>query len=95
MAETPENAQDAPQQEAETVWVSPTGCSQCAREGVMLYTHNNKKYCAECIKSVTLRTEVYSRIVGYLRPVQLWNDAKRQEFRDRVTFDVGQRKSPG
>lgn len=29
---------------------------------------------------------VYSRIVGYLRPIQNWNDAKRQEFDDRVMF---------
>jgi anaerobic ribonucleoside-triphosphate reductase len=33
--------------------------------------------------------EVYSRIVGYLRPIQAWNDGKRQEFRERVTFDAG------
>lgn len=30
--------------------------------------------------------EVYSRIVGYLRPVRNWNDGKRQEFTDRTTF---------
>ena len=32
--------------------------------------------------------KVYSRVVGYLRPVQLWNDGKREEFRQRVTYDV-------
>jgi anaerobic ribonucleoside-triphosphate reductase len=32
--------------------------------------------------------EVYSRIVGYLRPVQAWNDGKQQEFEERKTFDV-------
>ena len=32
--------------------------------------------------------EVYSRIVGYLRPVQNWNKGKRQEFEDRKTYDV-------
>ena len=32
--------------------------------------------------------EVYSRIVGYLRPVRDWNVAKVQEFRDRKTYDV-------
>ena len=32
--------------------------------------------------------EVYSRIVGYLRPVQNWNKGKRQEFEDRRTYDV-------
>lgn len=30
--------------------------------------------------------EVYSRIVGYLRPVQNWNQGKRQEFRERRPF---------
>ena len=34
-------------------------------------------------------TEVYSRIVGYLRPVQNWNVAKRQEFKDRQVYKVG------
>ena len=34
--------------------------------------------------------EVYSRIVGYLRPVSWWNAAKQQEFRDRVTYEVPQ-----
>ena len=31
--------------------------------------------------------EVYSRIVGYLRPVQNWNDGKRQEFKDRQVYE--------
>ena len=30
--------------------------------------------------------EVYSRIVGYLRPVQNWHQGKKQEFRERKTF---------
>ena len=32
--------------------------------------------------------EVYSRIVGYLRPVQNWNEAKRLEFDQRKTYDL-------
>ena len=32
--------------------------------------------------------EVYSRIVGYLRPVQNWHEGKRQEFRERKTYRV-------
>ncbi len=32
------------------------------------------------------RCEVYSRVVGYLRPVAQWNKGKRQEFRDRLEF---------
>lgn len=31
--------------------------------------------------------EVYSRVVGYLRPVTQWNDAKSVEFKDRKMFD--------
>lgn len=34
--------------------------------------------------------EVYSRIVGYLRPTQNWNDGKRQEFADRKAFQFSQ-----
>ena len=34
------------------------------------------------------RTEVYSRITGYYRPVQNWNDGKAQEFKDRKVYDV-------
>ena len=30
--------------------------------------------------------EVYSRVVGYLRPVGNWNTGKQQEFKDRVVF---------
>jgi len=33
-------------------------------------------------------TEVYSRIVGYFRPVANWNKGKQQEFSDRKTYGV-------
>lgn len=32
--------------------------------------------------------EVFSRTVGYLRPVQNWHDGKKQEFKDRKTYDL-------
>lgn len=32
--------------------------------------------------------EVYSRIVGYIRPIQSWNTAKQVEFEQRITFNV-------
>jgi len=32
--------------------------------------------------------EVYSRIVGYLRPVNQWNDGKAAEFKERKTYKV-------
>ncbi len=39
-------------------------------------------------KTCGKRTEVYSRIVGYFRPVSNWNEGKKQEFKDRKTYDV-------
>jgi len=38
-------------------------------------------------KKQRTRCEVYSRVVGYLRPVEQWNEGKREEFKDRVNFD--------
>lgn len=35
-----------------------------------------------------LPSEVYSRVVGYIRPVQAWNDGKREEFKDRLEYKV-------
>jgi anaerobic ribonucleoside-triphosphate reductase len=32
--------------------------------------------------------QVFSRVVGYYQPVQNWNDGKRQEFSERLTFAV-------
>ena len=34
------------------------------------------------------KTEIYSRITGYYRPVQNWNDGKLQEFSQRKTYDI-------
>lgn len=33
-----------------------------------------------------MTTEVYSRVVGYFRPVQNWNDGKKEEFRERRPY---------
>ena len=35
------------------------------------------------------KTEVYSRITGYYRPVQNWNDGKAQEYKDRMVYNIG------
>ena len=43
----------------------------------------NKK---ENLEDKRTRCEVYSRVVGYLRPVNQWNRGKRQEFSDRQMF---------
>ncbi|MEM0049144.1 MAG: ribonucleoside triphosphate reductase [Candidatus Bathyarchaeia archaeon] len=54
--------------------------SICPTHGYMSGEH---KVCPKC----GARCEVYSRVVGYLRPVDQWNDGKRSEFRIRRTFD--------
>jgi len=47
------------------------------------YVSGEHKTCPHC----GVGCEVYSRIVGYLRPVDQWNDGKQAEFRIRKTFD--------
>lgn len=32
--------------------------------------------------------EVYSRIVGYIRPIQNWNEGKQAEFKDRKIYKI-------
>jgi ribonucleoside-triphosphate reductase len=34
--------------------------------------------------------EVYSRVVGYLRPVKQWNKGKKEEFKQRKSFKINQ-----
>ena len=34
-----------------------------------------------------MKAEVYSRIVGYLRPIEQWNDGKQAEFADRKAYN--------
>ena len=61
--------------------LSPT-YSVCADHGYITGEHYT---CPECGR----KTEVYSRITGYYRPVQNWNDGKSQEFKDRKVYNVG------
>ena len=48
----------------------------------------SKELDIEKLKAKRQPCEVYSRIVGYLRPVQNWNDGKKAEFADRTEFEV-------
>ncbi len=40
------------------------------------------------------KCEVFSRVVGYMRPVQNWNNGKKEEFAMRKTFDIEHPKRP-
>ena len=61
--------------------MSPT-YSVCHDHGYITGEHFT---CPECGKD----TEVWSRITGYYRPVQNWNDGKVQEFKDRKEYNIG------
>ena len=39
-------------------------------------------------------TEVFSRVTGFMRPVQQWNKGKTEEFKDRNTYKVGGKHEP-
>ncbi len=60
--------------------ISPT-YSVCKTHG---YISGEVYTCPECGE----KTEVYSRITGYYRPVQNWNDGKSEEFKNRKTYDA-------
>ena len=55
--------------------------SVCPTHG---YLRGEKANCPDCNQE----TEVYSRVVGYLRPVKQWNDGKQAEYSQRKTFKV-------
>lgn len=61
---------------------SPT-FSTCPNHGYVAGEHFT---CPECGADC----EVYSRVVGYIRPVQQWNKGKKKEFNDRKEFVIGE-----
>lgn len=60
--------------------VTPT-YSICSEHGYISGEHFN---CPECGKE----TEVWTRVVGFHRPVQSWNKGKKEEYKDRLEFDA-------
>ena len=60
--------------------LSPT-YSVCKNHG---YIQGEVYTCPDCGEA----TEVYSRITGYYRPVQNWNDGKTQEYKERKVYDI-------
>ena len=61
--------------------MSPT-YSVCSEHG---YLNGEQPTCPKCGAA----TEVWSRITGYYRPVQNWNDGKVQEYKDRKVYNIG------
>jgi len=53
-------------------------CKRCGKEMVPACT----------VPGCKEHVEVYSRIVGYMRPISQWNSGKVQEFNDRTEYDI-------
>jgi ribonucleoside-triphosphate reductase len=65
--------------------ITPT-FSICPNHG---YIRGEHKSCPKCEKeNRATECEIYSRVVGYLRPINQWNRGKQQEFEDRKTFTI-------
>jgi len=62
------------------ITITPT-FSICPVHGYLSGEHFE---CPKC--AIKQPCEVYSRIVGYLRPIQQWNQGKQQEFKERKTY---------
>jgi len=63
------------------ITLTPT-FSICPNHG---YISGEHFQCPKCV--IEQPCEVYSRVVGYLRPVQQWNDSKQEEFKDRKEYN--------
>jgi hypothetical protein len=69
-----------------------------AINGGAVYEPEPERYqnkCEQCfglnpVLSNYRRCEVYSRVVGYLRPVSQWNEGKQAEFHNRRAFQTGE-----
>lgn len=66
--------------------LSPT-FSVCPSHG---YLTGEQETCSICNQE----TEIYSRVVGYLRPVKQWNDGKQAEYQMRKSFRVPAQGTP-
>ncbi|MBU1137235.1 ribonucleoside triphosphate reductase, partial [Patescibacteria group bacterium] len=68
------------------ITLTPT-FSICPHHGYIAGEHFT---CPKCV--VEQSCEVYSRVVGYIRPVQQWHDGKQREFKERKVFKIKKRQ---
>jgi len=60
--------------------ITPT-FSICKTHGYIAGEYFNCPICGQ-------EAEVYSRVVGYYRPVQNWNKGKQEEFKERLEYNL-------
>ncbi|MCX6763602.1 MAG: ribonucleoside triphosphate reductase [Candidatus Moranbacteria bacterium] len=60
--------------------------SVCPAHGYLAGEH---EFCPKCV--IKQKTEVYSRVVGYIRPVEQWNKGKQEEYKNRREFVIAKK----
>jgi len=74
-------------------------CDKCGRPAELTTTNDDRRawVCHHCQHFLGYQPEIYSRVVGYLRPTSQWNPGKQQEFKDRVPYtlpkNIGEEKT--
>uniref|UniRef100_A0A6M3KYW1 Putative anaerobic ribonucleoside-triphosphate reductase n=1 Tax=viral metagenome TaxID=1070528 RepID=A0A6M3KYW1_9ZZZZ len=60
-------------------------CHRCNKPASLV---DDNWVCHHCKIFIAKKPEIYSRVVGYIRPVDQWNKGKQQEFKDRKEFEI-------
>jgi anaerobic ribonucleoside-triphosphate reductase len=67
-------------------------CDKCGKEAELVISKEEGEreawVCHDCKHFIAYKPEVYSRVVGYMRPVKQWNKGKKQEFVERTPFEM-------
>lgn len=67
-------------------------CDKCGKEAELVISKEEGEreawVCHDCKHFIAYKPEVYSRVVGYMRPVKQWNKGKKQEFVERTPFKM-------
>lgn len=66
-------------------------CDKCGKEALLVTSKEDDReawVCHDCKHFIGWKPEIYSRVVGYLRPVKQWNPGKKQEFEERTPFKM-------
>ena len=69
----------------------PVLCDKCGSPAELVIASDGEReawVCHACKHFISYKPEVWSRCVGYLRPVKQWNKGKCQEFEDRTPYTM-------
>jgi anaerobic ribonucleoside-triphosphate reductase len=66
-------------------------CNKCGKDATLVNSKEDGSeawVCHDCKHFISWKPEIYSRVVGYLRPTRQWNKGKQEEFKDRKVFKM-------